>query len=112
AGEDFEPGVKASLRLREDSGTIRWATDVWLAESWLADRPPRAGDLLYTRVAMAADLASPLDACTLEIVVYASTDRPERGGGWGAWRPPPFAAALGPPGAADLAIVAPPGPPN
>jgi len=112
AGEDFEPGVKASLRLREDSGTIRWATDVWLAESWLADRPPHGGDLLYTRVAIAADLASPLDACTLEIVVYASTDRPESGEGWVAWSAPPIVVALGSPGADDLAVVAPTGPRN
>jgi len=111
-GEDFDPGVKAALRLRETGGAVRWATDVWLAESWLADRPPRAGDLLYTRAAIPVERGSPLDAGTLEIVVYGSTDRPESGEGWVAWTVPPIVVALGSAGADDLAAMAPGSPRN
>ncbi len=112
AGEDFEPGVKASLRLRDDDSVARWATDVWLAESWLAERPPRAGDLLYTRAAIPSPRESPLDASTLEIVVYGSTDQPESGAGWVAWSAPPIRVALGSADADDLAAMAPTSPQN
>ena len=44
----YEPGFKVSVRLRDRDGVARWTVDPWVGEAWIADRPPRAGDLLYT----------------------------------------------------------------
>ncbi len=93
-GEEYTPGLKASLRVRDAAGTTWWATDPWVDEGWLAPRSPRPGDRLETRQAIALPPEAPAGPYTLEIVVYRSTDRAASGEGWVAWSAPPLLVAL------------------
>lgn len=107
AEEEFSPGVKASVRVRDGVGTAWWWEDPWVAEGWIAPRPPGPGDYLRTRLAVALPPEAPAGPYTLELVVYGSTERAESGEGWIAWSAPPLRLALdalgqpGPPRAAS-----------
>jgi hypothetical protein len=92
--EEYSPGLKASLRVRDAAGETWWAADPWIDEAWLAPRPPQPGDLLETRQAVTLPPDAPVGPYTLEIVVYRSTDRAESGEGWVAWSAPPLQVAL------------------
>jgi hypothetical protein len=92
--EDYEPGYKVSVRLRDRDGVIRWWVDPWVGEAWIADRPPDAGDLLYTRLAAGLPPESPPGPYALELVLYRSTERAESGEGWIAWSAPPLRLSL------------------
>ena len=99
--EALVPGLKVSVRVRTADGGRWWIADPWLDEGWLAAQPPRAGDRLYTRLAVAPPPVATAPPTALEFVVYRSTDRPASGEGWIAWTAEPFSLPLGPP--SDLA---------
>jgi hypothetical protein len=92
--EDFSPGVKASVRVRDGHGTAWLWEDPWVAEGWIAPRPPGPGDYLRTRLAVTLPPEASPGPYTLELVVYGSTERAESGEGWVAWSAPPLRLAL------------------
>jgi len=100
-GEASVSGLKVSVRVRTADGGRWWIADPWLDEGWLAAQPPRAGDRLHTRLAVALPPVATAPPTALEFVVYRSTARPASGEGWIAWTAEPFSLPLGPP--SDLA---------
>jgi hypothetical protein len=97
AGADFSPGLKVSVRLYAGDGGYWWSADPWLLEGWLEDRPPRAGDILYTRLAASLPEFAWDGPYYVQILLYQSTERPESGEGWIAWTAPPVWVAITPP---------------
>jgi 4-amino-4-deoxy-L-arabinose transferase-like glycosyltransferase len=95
AAADFSPGLKVSVRLYAGDGGYWWSADPWLTEGWLEERPPRAGDILYTRLAASLPGFALDGPYYLQVLLYRSTERPESGEGWIAWTAPPVWVAIG-----------------
>jgi mannosyltransferase len=111
-GAALDAGLKVSVRLRDAAGGTWWGADPWLAESWLAPRAPRTGDLLYTRLAVNLPAAAPATAYTLQVVLYGSTPAPASGDGWVAWTSEPLLLPLAGPVGSDLVATPAPRPAN
>jgi 4-amino-4-deoxy-L-arabinose transferase-like glycosyltransferase len=109
ATEEYVPGVKVGVRVRDGSGGVWWGADPWLAQSWLPERSPRPGDLLHTRLAIKLPADAPASAYTLQVVVYGSTHRPDSGEGWVAWSSPPLLLPFDVPAGNGLAAAGPSG---
>jgi len=92
--EAYESGFKVSVRLRDRDGVAHWWVDPWVGEAWIANRPPQAGDLLYTRLATTLPPGAPSGPYVLELVLYRSTERAESGEGWIAWSASPLRLPL------------------